>query len=107
VKLWGAASFYTGFPNEQCTGELEVGNGRIKFSCPRAKYSFDLALSDVKDARSVDEAYGVTGTYLQLVLITLGNAKKTRKFEFEPVDRLGGTESPAPLLDAILQAMGK
>jgi hypothetical protein len=103
VKLWTPPGYLEGLANELCAGELEVGKGRIRFTCPRAKYRFDAARSNVKEVRREANIYGDGWN----VLITLRNAKKTRTFEFEATDRLGGTEAPAPLLDAILQAMGK
>jgi hypothetical protein len=97
VNLWIPDFWSGGTPIEQCTGQLEVGNGRIKYSCPRAKWGFDGALGDVKDAR-IQDGY---------VLIILGSAKKTKTFEFEATDRMGHTEPAESLLDAVFQAMGK
>ena len=74
--------------------KLELGNGRIKHSCRHAKHSFDAALSDVIDARVKDEE----------IVITLSTG---RILKLRASDRLGHSVRVEPLLDAILQAMGK
>ncbi len=91
-------------PDDACNGVLEVGNGRIKHSCRHKKYSFDGALSDVREAKVYDSR----------VVITLKDGNKTRTVEFVAADRLGRATCPPgaragdyALLDAILQAMGK
>jgi len=108
--------FWAGTPIERCVGELDVGNGRIKYSCPNAKYRFDAALSDVRDATLEDGIAGSFPEFGRHLVIRLANGKTNRRLEFVATDRLGQTDLPLALgarppvdslLDAILQAKGK
>ena len=75
-------------------GELEVGNGRIKYSSAEPKYCFDADLGDVLEAKIDND---------EVVIRSI----KGKKFKFYATDRLGHIVSAEPLLDAVLQAMGK
>jgi Tfp pilus assembly protein PilF len=79
---------------EQCPGELSVGNGRIKHSCAHRRNSFECPLSEVKEVKKHEDT----------LVIRLRNG---RRYEFGARDRMGDSRPVGPLLDAILQAMGK